>query len=56
MNNRVKEIVTIIGATAEVCGEFMRQFKKNGLSSKEARYLTGIMLTEIINTKSQEEI
>ena len=55
MNDNVKELITGLGAIAEVCGELYRQFVRNGFTEVQAMQLVERYLTVIVTPKQNKE-
>lgn len=48
MNDEVKQLITAVGAMAEMLSEFTKQLQKNGYSRAEAVALTHTYLKTIV--------
>ena len=55
MRDDVKELITGLGAIAEVCGELKRQFIKNGFTEEQAMELVSRYLTVIVTPRPNKE-
>lgn len=55
MRDEVKDLITGLGAIAEVCGELKRQFLLNGFTDREALELVGRYLTVIVTPNKSKE-
>lgn len=55
MNDDVKDLITGLGAIAEVCGELKRQFIRNGFTEAQAMELVGRYLTVIVTPRQNKE-
>ena len=55
MNDKTKEVITAIGAIAELCGELKRRLIQNGFTEREALDLVGRYLTATITPNNNKE-
>lgn len=55
MNNQAKDAIVVIGALAELCGEFYRQLMRQGFSQAEALQLTSDYLRTTITPRPKTD-
>lgn len=55
MSDDAKNIITAIGAIAELCGELKRRLIQNGFTEREALDLVGRYLTATIRPTNTKE-
>jgi hypothetical protein len=55
MNDKVNDLITGLGAIAEVCGELYRQFIRNGFTEVQSMQLVERYLTVIVTPRQNKE-
>lgn len=55
MNEQVKELITALGAMAEMLGLFRRKLHKNGFTAEESLKMSQALMIELMIPKHKEE-